>query len=82
METEMEAVQESDELKIPDLLPLLPVRDVVVYPYMILPLFVGREASINAVDKALSGDRLFFWQPRRTSARKTLLLTQSIRSEL
>ena len=48
MEIAMEAVQESEELKIPDLLPLLPVRDVVVYPYMILPLFVGREVSINA----------------------------------
>jgi len=60
MEIEMEAVQETEELKIPDLLPLLPVRDVVVYPYMILPLFVGREISINAVDKALAGDRLIF----------------------
>lgn len=60
MEIEMEAIQESEELKIPDLLPLLPVRDVVVYPYMILPLFVGREVSINAVDRALSSDRLIF----------------------
>lgn len=60
MEIAMEAIQESEELKIPDLLPLLPVRDVVVYPYMILPLFVGREVSINAVDKALAGDRLIF----------------------
>ncbi len=60
MEIAMEAIQESDELKIPDRLPLLPVRDVVVYPYMILPLFVGREVSINAVDKALAGDRLIF----------------------
>ena len=60
MDIEIEPVQESEELKIPDSLPLLPVRDVVVYPYMILPLFVGREASINAVDKALAGDRLIF----------------------
>lgn len=60
MDIEIEPVQESEELKIPDTLPLLPVRDVVVYPYMILPLFVGREASINAVDKALAGDRLIF----------------------
>ncbi len=52
--------QENDELKIPDVLPLLPVRDVVVYPYMILPLFVGREISINAVDQALAQDRLIF----------------------
>ena len=56
----MENKQENEELNIPDILPLLPVRDVVVYPYMILPLFVGREISINAVDHALSKDRLIF----------------------
>lgn len=56
----MENKQENEELSIPDVLPLLPVRDVVVYPYMILPLFVGREISINAVDYALSKDRLIF----------------------
>ena len=37
--------QDSEELKIPELLPLVPVRDVVVYPFMIIPLFVGREMS-------------------------------------
>ena len=46
------------EIQIPDQLPLLPVRDVVIFPYMILPLFVGREKSIAAVDTALAGDRL------------------------
>ncbi len=56
----MENRVETEELKIPDILPLLPVRDVVVYPYMILPLFVGREISIAAVDFALSKDRLIF----------------------
>ncbi len=40
---------------IPDTLPMLPVRDVVVFPYMILPLFVGREKSVAAVDEALLG---------------------------
>lgn len=56
----METNLEKEELKIPDTLPLLPVRDVVVYPYMIIPLFVGREISISAVDWALSRDRLIF----------------------
>ncbi|RQW89988.1 MAG: endopeptidase La [Geobacter sp.] len=56
----MENNQEKEELKIPETLPLLPVRDVVVYPYMIIPLFVGREISISAVDWALSRDRLIF----------------------
>ncbi|HSB78898.1 MAG TPA: LON peptidase substrate-binding domain-containing protein, partial [Candidatus Methylomirabilis sp.] len=42
----------------PPQIPLLPVRDVVVYPFMILPLFVGRDKSIRAVDEALSRERL------------------------
>jgi len=50
--------QDSEDLKIPEVLPLLPVRDVVVYPFMIIPLFVGREMSVKAVDSALAGDRM------------------------
>ena len=34
-------------------LPILPLRDVVVYPHMVIPLFVGREKSILALDKAM-----------------------------
>ena len=45
---------------IPENLPLLPVRDVVVFPYMILPLFVARDASVKAVDKAQELDQLVF----------------------
>ena len=39
---------------IPLELPVLPVRDIVVFNYMILPLFVGREKSVQAVDAALT----------------------------
>ena len=46
------------ERKIPETVPVLPVRDMVVYPFMILPLYVGREKSIRAVEEALSRDRL------------------------
>jgi len=42
------------------LMPMLPVRDVVVFPYMILPLFVGRETSIKAVEEAEAGNKLVF----------------------
>jgi ATP-dependent Lon protease len=38
-------------------LPLLPLRDVVVYPHMVIPLFVGREKSIQALEKAMGGDK-------------------------
>ena len=41
-------------------LAMLPVRDIVVFPYMILPLFVGRESSIRAVEEALAKNRLIF----------------------
>ncbi len=46
------------EAVIPDNLPVLPVRDIVVYPYMIIPLFVGREISIKAIDHALNTSRM------------------------
>ena len=38
-------------------LPVLPLRDVVVYPHMVIPLFVGREKSIEALDAAMSADK-------------------------
>ena len=37
--------------------PLLPLRDVVVYPHMVVPLFVGREKSILALEHAMESDK-------------------------
>jgi ATP-dependent Lon protease len=51
---------EDEQFKVPEILPMLPVRDTVIFPYMILPLFVGRESSIKAVDEALAKDRMIF----------------------
>lgn len=48
------------EITIPETLPLLPVRDIVVFPYMVLPLYVGRDQSIASVNEALNEDRLIF----------------------
>ena len=48
------------EIDIPPILPLLAVRDVVVFPNMVLPLFVGRETSVQAIEAALAHDRLLF----------------------
>ena len=54
--------------EIPDVMPLLPIRDIVIYPYMMLPLFVGREVSINAVNEALERDRHIFLVVQKDSA--------------
>ena len=53
-----ESFGDKPDVDIPEALPLLPVRDIVVFPYMILPLYVGREASIRAVNEALAGNRM------------------------
>lgn len=50
--------QEEKGVQIPESLPLLPLRDIVIFPYMIVPLFVGREISIKAVEEALAKDRI------------------------
>ncbi|MFH1017844.1 MAG: endopeptidase La [Pseudomonadota bacterium] len=54
-----------DQVEVPSTLPLLPVKDVVLFPSVILPLFVGRESSIQAVDMALAKDRLLFLAAQR-----------------
>lgn len=46
------------DFELPEALPLLPVRDAVIFPHMILPLYIGRSQSLAAVEQALAGDRL------------------------
>jgi len=53
-----EGTPDEQELKIPDTLPVLPLPDVVVFPYMIVPLFVNRDRSAKAVDQSLSENRM------------------------
>lgn len=53
---------------IPSCMPLLPVRDIVIYPYMILPLFVGRDKSIKAVEDSMTSfDRKIFLVAQKDS---------------
>lgn len=56
------SIIEEDEkgASIPDILPLMPVRDIVIFTDMLLPLFVGREKSVLAVEEAVSKDGFIF----------------------
>jgi ATP-dependent Lon protease len=48
----------ADAAAIPETVPVLPLRDIVIFPFMIVPLFVSRERSIRAVDQALTENRM------------------------
>src|SRR5438105_5360300 len=62
------AQEEQEPFDIPDVLPLLPVRDVVVFPTQVVPLFVSREISLAAVEQALGKERLVFVVTQRDAS--------------
>ena len=63
-----ETTSEPETIVIPGVLPLLAVRDVVVFPNMVLPLFVGRETSVLAIEAALAQDRLLLLATQKDQA--------------
>ena len=52
--------EDYEDEKLPKALPLMPVRDVVIFSDMLLPLFIGREKSVRAVEEAVSKDSYIF----------------------
>lgn len=52
-------------------LPLLPLRDIVVFPSMVVPLFVGRDKSVNALEKAMNHDKKIFLAAQRKAKTDT-----------
>ncbi|MCX7115051.1 MAG: endopeptidase La [Gammaproteobacteria bacterium] len=62
-----ESLEDSQETK-PLILPVLPLRDVVVYPHMVIPLFVGRDKSIKALEVAMLDNKQIFLVAQRKSA--------------
>src|ERR1700704_3625313 len=63
--TALEPTDGEQQLQIPNELPVLPLRDIVIYPFMIVPLFVSREKSIRAVDEALGENRMIVLASQR-----------------
>jgi ATP-dependent Lon protease len=61
---------ERQDIEIPDELPMMAVRDVVVFNYMIIPLFVGRNSSVAAVNEALTKDKLLVLLTQRDATQE------------
>src|SRR6201987_4872819 len=57
MEPELSNPKEKFESK---RLPMMPIRDVVIFPHMMTPFVVGRESSVRALEEALAGDKKIF----------------------
>jgi len=53
-----EQSKDEEQPQIPDVLPVLPLRDIVIFPFMIVPLYVSRDKSIKSVDQALAENRM------------------------
>src|ERR671926_450040 len=56
--TDANETAKEEAIKIPDVLPVVPLKDLVIFPFIIVPLSVSREKSINAVDQALAENRV------------------------
>ena len=54
--------------EIPSVLPILPLRDIVIFPYMIFPVLVGREQSINAANYAVDNTKYIFLSTQKKSS--------------
>jgi len=59
--------KEGEIIELEDMLPVIPLRDVVIYPNMVVPLLVGREASVAALELSMLGDKLLFLAPQLES---------------
>ena len=60
-------IKDDEDYRTPDVLPILPLRDVVVFPYMVIPLMVGRPSSVAGIDTAMGGDRFLLLLAQKDS---------------
>jgi len=58
---------EGETIDVPEVLPLMAIRDLVVFPSMVVPLFVGRKKSLKAIEEALSKDKLIVLSTQKNS---------------
>lgn len=62
-----EVIEDEEIIDVPEILPLMPIRDIVLFPSMVIPLFVGRAKSLRAVEASLSRDKLIVLSTQKNS---------------
>ena len=66
----------------PDIsLPVLPLRDIVVFPHMIVPLFVGRDKSVRALEDVMKDDKQILLVTQKNAAQDDPVRKTSMKSE-
>ena len=66
-----ESPESQEALSVPESLPVLPLRDIVIFPFMIVPLYVSRDKSVKAVDSALSDNRMICLLAQKEQEKET-----------
>ena len=69
--TDVEQNEAEEPLLVPESLPVLPLRDIVIFPFMIVPLYVSRDKSVKAVDFALANNRMICLVAQKDQERET-----------
>ena len=68
---DLESNENQDSMDVPETLPVLPLRDIVIFPFMIVPLYVSRDKSVKAVDSALADNRMICLIAQKDQERET-----------
>ncbi|AIH04108.1 endopeptidase La [Thermodesulfobacterium commune] len=67
LEVNFTEVSEGEIIDVPEVLPLMAIRDIVLFPSMVIPLFVGRPKSLKAIEEALNKDKLIVLSTQKNS---------------
>ena len=67
LEVNFTEVSEGEIIDVPEVLPLMAIRDIVLFPSMVIPLFVGRSKSLKAIEEALNKDKLLVLSTQKNS---------------
>lgn len=67
LEFTLPELQEGEVVDVPEILPLMAIRDIVLFPSMVVPLFVGRPQSLKAIEEALANEKLLILATQKIS---------------